>query len=665
MKNKRSRELLNSVKTYRKILDSLNDGILLVDDTIVVDCNTTCLNILDLKNKKSILHKRINEIIPENEINLEFHNQVTGHVQSYNIKEFHEIIFHLPGGKVRNVEATISRNIFKSKKQFLISLRDITRKKRFEMMQDTIYKIVYTAATSASLQEFIHDIQNTLSTLVETSNFYVALYNSSDDTFEFPYMSDDMDHFKTAPAAKTLSGYVLKTKKSLLANKSVLKKLEKKGEIELVGSDCKIWLGVPLRVQNEVIGILGVQSYTDENAFNESDREFLEFISNQIGISITRKRAEDALRVEKAYFERLFRFSPEGIVITDIDGNILRVNEAFLKLFGHTENEIIGQNLDKTVSPDFLMEEARALTDTILSGKSMQVETKRKKKNGELIDVSILGTPIEPKKGVVAGYAIYRDITQKLQYEEKLRIAKEKAEESDRLKTAFLANMSHEIRTPMNAIIGFSDLLIDSDDLDNQNKKEYLNIIKNNGIVLIEIIDDILDLSKMETGQFELVYKPCKINRLIYDLYNSFLEIIKESEKPNIKLHFTVDSPDAEFNIIIDQRRINQVLKNLLNNALRLTEKGTISFGYRLKENKIEFFVKDTGIGLDEAEKNLIFKRFNRVNSNSTNEKGGTGLSLAISKNIIDLMEGEIFVVSEKEKGTEFLFSVPLRNSVM
>lgn len=261
----------------------------------------------------------------------------------------------------------------------------------------------------------------------------------------------------------------------------------------------------------------------------------------------------------------------------------------------------------------------------------------------------------------VAGIA--SDFTQQKEFENDLRNAKEKALESDQLKSAFLANLSHEIRTPMNGIIGFSGLLIKQVP-DNDVCNHYVEIINKCNEQLLHIIDDLVDISKIEANQLQLVDQDCSIARLISDLLITFSRELENTEKSSVRL-FSYYEPEAEDDLIItDEYRLRQVLKNLLNNAVKFTHKGHIRFG-AIKESpdELKFFVEDTGIGITEELKEHIFKPFIQADNSNTRMYGGTGLGLPISKGLVKLLGGKIWVESKPGSGSTFFFTIPFRRS--
>ena len=244
-------------------------------------------------------------------------------------------------------------------------------------------------------------------------------------------------------------------------------------------------------------------------------------------------------------------------------------------------------------------------------------------------------------------------ITNRKKMEQELTTAKELAEESNRLKSAFLANMSHEIRTPLNAIVGFSGILASTEE--EEEKQEYVSIIENNNTLLLQLISDILDLSKIEAGTLELNYSNIELNELMRELERGFLLRVKTDA---VKLEFV--EPAGPCMAYTEKNRLSQLMINLVTNAIKFTEKGSIRFGYEMRENELYFYVADTGCGIPKDKQQNIFGRFVKLNSFAQ----GTGLGLSICKTLMDHMGGRIGVESEEGKGSTFWFTLPYKPAV-
>jgi len=241
-----------------------------------------------------------------------------------------------------------------------------------------------------------------------------------------------------------------------------------------------------------------------------------------------------------------------------------------------------------------------------------------------------------------------------------LEIAKKKAEESDKLKSSFLANLSHEIRTPMNAIVGFSDLLNNAN-LTEEDKADYLKIIRNSGMNLVSIIEDLIEMSKIDAQQITARIKGFDINKCMYELFETIKVTIPDEKK--IAFNLIESQNPVRRNILSDDIKLRQVITNLITNAIKYTQQGFVAFGYEVneKDGTLEFRVEDSGIGIDEKNLQIIFDRFRRIEDDFSVELSGLGLGLAISTAYVEMLGGQISVTSEVNKGSVFSFTIPLK----
>ncbi|HSH19757.1 MAG TPA: ATP-binding protein, partial [Draconibacterium sp.] len=235
--------------------------------------------------------------------------------------------------------------------------------------------------------------------------------------------------------------------------------------------------------------------------------------------------------------------------------------------------------------------------------------------------------------------------------------AKERAEESDRLKSAFLANMSHEIRTPMNGILGFAELLKEPK-LSGKEQQMFIDIIEKSGERMLNIINDLINISKIESGQMDVCFSETNINEQLEFLYNFFK---LEAKQKNLKLIVNYPVGSQHLNISTDKEKVYAILTNLIKNAIKFTKDGTIEFGYQLAESKVVFYIKDTGIGIPRNKQQAIFERFVQANSGMSSVYEGAGLGLAIAKAYVEMLGGEIWIESEQGKGTCFYFTLPVK----
>ena len=372
-----------------------------------------------------------------------------------------------------------------------------------------------------------------------------------------------------------------------------------------------------------------------------------------------RKWAEDALKKSEAQFRAVWENSASGMRITDENGIVFKVNNAFCKMFGKSIEELEGKSLSVIYPPDADKNiQLKYLEQFNPKSIENNVEKELVLWNGKRIWVQVAYSflEIENEKSLLLG--IFTDITERKQAEVELIVAKEKAEESDRLKSSFLANMSHEIRTPLNSIIGFSELMIDPD-YNPAQQFQFAQIINTSGNNLLAIISDIMDISKIEAGQVQIRKRRFSVNKLINDLQKEYLYAAIEK---GIELKLDQSFPNDEVFIESDETKLRQVLVNFIGNALKFTKAGFIEMGFKSMEDFIQFHVKDTGIGVPKEFHEQIFERFRQIETGNTRKYGGNGLGLAISKGLVELLGGTLWMESELEKGSTFYFTIPLND---
>jgi PAS domain S-box-containing protein len=375
-----------------------------------------------------------------------------------------------------------------------------------------------------------------------------------------------------------------------------------------------------------------------------------------------------ALAEKEETLRTLINATPDIICLKDGSGRWIEANETILQVFELSHADFFMQtDLELSVKKPFFQNvfinhhQSAAVTwqkGCITRQDDHITTTDSKNKTYDVINVPLFNEDGSRKGLIMLG----RDITDRKIAEENLGKALHKAEESDRLKTAFLSNMSHEIRTPLNAIIGFSDLL-DDEELTREEKQTYIRLVYDNGNALLGLIDDIIDLARIESGEMKLNQQQTNISELFVDVYQTYKGLKNRRNKAHIDLFFNI--PESDVVCTTDARKLRQILINLVDNALKFTEEGSITMGFSIEKEEegqanLQLFVNDTGIGIPVESKSQIFKRFIKLNEGSKKLYPGTGLGLSIVQQFTQLMGGSVRIDSEENKGTAFIINLPV-----
>ncbi|MFP4065235.1 MAG: ATP-binding protein [Bacteroidales bacterium] len=391
---------------------------------------------------------------------------------------------------------------------------------------------------------------------------------------------------------------------------------------------------VPLTLQGEACGIIHMVDVTES------------------------KNNERAL----CHWHELMRYIIEhdrsAIAVHDKDCRYIYVSKRYLSDYKVREEDVIGKH-HYEVFPD-LPEKWREAHRRALDGEVTGAEDDPYYKDDGTVEWTRWECrPWFEANGEIGGFIVYTElITERKNIELQLMTAKEKAQESDRLKTAFLANMSHEIRTPMNGILGFAQILRDPR-LNEEQKKHFIDVIEKSGQRLLNLISDIIDVSKIESGHQELYVSEVSVHETLNDMWGFFAPIF-EKEKPGVEL--SVDLPKEDIRFVTDRDKLHSVLTNLIRNAEKFTREGRVVFGCFREDDTLIWYVKDTGIGIAADQQTMIFERFYQVDDSFSRGHEGAGLGLSICKAFVEMMGGRIWLTSESGRGAEFRFSLSLRH---
>lgn len=387
-----------------------------------------------------------------------------------------------------------------------------------------------------------------------------------------------------------------------------------------------------------------------------------------------RQQIEAALKESEHKLRSLFNTMTQGVIYHNKEGRIIDANAAAEQILGVSLDQMQGLTSmdyrwhviheDGSDFPGHTHPVMQALvTGQAVCNITMGVYHPSKNEY-RWIQTSAIPQFLDQNTELFGIYVTFTDITERKQAEDALQkqnieliAAKQKAEESDRLKSAFLANMSHEIRTPMNGILGFTDLLMNNE-LDPITRHKYIEIIQKSGHRMLTIINDLIDISKIEAKQIQIFYENTNIDKILEELYLFFYP---ESLKRKIFLNYNRELPPSKHLVETDKIKVTQVLTNLIKNALKFTTHGSVEFGCRMQNNELYFYVSDTGMGVSDEYRNKIFERFRQGELSQHQVEEGTGLGLAISKAFIELLGGQIGLDSKKDVGSTFYFTLPFR----
>jgi len=370
--------------------------------------------------------------------------------------------------------------------------------------------------------------------------------------------------------------------------------------------------------------------------------------------------SESALRQSEKIYRSLIQAADDRIGLFRTDGTPVMLNNAFSEVLGFSNEEFMKLEDRERIHPDD-KERLEKMASQLFRERLLAAEYRVRHRDGHFLHMSSKSVLLkDPELEHDYILMIIRDISGKMEFERQLIAAKEKAEESDLLKSAFLANMSHEIRTPMNSIVGFANLLSD-EGLDEETRREYIQRVNRNSEQLLALISDIIDLAKIESNQMTLHYASIFVENLFKDLMNFGALLLQQRERTEISMEYDPDPKAPELKFESDLVRLTQILQNLVNNAVKFTHRGKITVGYRVHKNTIRFFVNDTGTGIDQENLEVIFDQFRQLDGSNVRRYGGTGLGLAICRNLATLLKGKIWVESEMGSGSEFCLEIPLK----
>jgi PAS domain S-box-containing protein len=415
-------------------------------------------------------------------------------------------------------------------------------------------------------------------------------------------------------------------------------------------------MAAPLMIGNRLVGVIAAVHSDPSREFGSEDLRLLELFAPQAAIAIENARLFTDSKRQQKYFEELVHNSPVAIVTLDTSHDVLSCNPAFEAMFGYAQDEILGHNLDDLITTPETRVDAMGYTRQALARNPVKIISRRRRKDGQLLDVEILGVPVLIDDAPQGLMALYHDITELLQ-------AREAAETANSAKSQFLANMSHELRTPLNAIIGYSEML--AEETADDGNAQYVSDLEKIGTAgkhLLALINEILDLSKIEAGKMDLYLEDFDVDAMVDEVLTTIRPVASANDNELTLSH------DKSIGVMrADVVKVRQILLNLLSNACKFTEQGKVSLEVERNTaddgtpERISFAVRDTGIGMTEEQLGRLFAAFSQADVSTTRRYGGTGLGLVISRRFARMMGGDVEVSSSPGEGSLFVLVLPTR----
>jgi PAS domain S-box-containing protein len=669
--------LSESEEKYRGLVENSPDAVVIYVDGIIVFTNQEGIRMVGAKTREEVIGKPVLQFIHPDSLE-SIIKRMEEVILDNNSSETVEEKFINLDGKPIDVEIKAIPTYFEHKPAVQVIIHDISRRKQstFELNKiNRVYSLISQINNlilrSKNREELLQEICSIAVTYGKFRMSWIGILDDDGKTVNTAAFSGvEEGFFKNEneilileePRGNGPTGTAMREGRTVICNNIATDTIMERWRDRAKELGYRSSISIPIVVLDKIIGSFNLYS-EDTNSFSlEEEVELLEKITQNIAFTLESIIfEEDRIKTQEKIkqLSQAVEQSPVTIVITNTKGEIEYVNPKFSETTGYSFDEAVGQNPRMLKSGQTSAAEYKELWQTLAAGNEWHGEFHNIRKDGESYWESASISPILNVQGKTTHYiAIKEDITARKNAENELIKAKEKAEESDRLKLAFLANMSHEIRTPMNGILGFTELL-KAPHLSGEEQQEYIEIIEKSGKRMLNIINDIISISKVESGQIEISLSETNVNEQIHYI-NTFFK--PEAKQKGIQLNIAKELASKDTFIKTDREKLYAILTNLVKNAIKFTNGGSIEFGCEKKQGMLEFFVKDTGLGISNSQKKIIFERFRQANETISRSHEGSGLGLAISKAYVEMLGGKIWVKSEEGKGSTFYFTIPFQS---
>jgi PAS domain S-box-containing protein len=576
----------------------------------------------------------------------------------------YEAVFLNRFGQQRYVIVSADTVEVTAERCYIVTAVDITERHRRERVQDATYRISRAVLAGGDLRSLFAELHGIVAGLMPAKNFYVGLLDAERGQLTFPYFADETappEGFVPPPRPLGQGGftdYLIETgQPQLVTTDELTARLLDRGSYQPPPQPPALRLGAPLVMDGRVIGVIAIHDYHNPRAYGPEEKRLLTFVAEQVAASVDRRRAEDALRRAEERYRSMFENAVEGLYQSTPDGRFLRVNRAFAHLLGYDSVEAllaavndISQQLyvDPRRRAEFL-EEIRgrdAVTD---------FESEVRRADGRAIRISESVHVVRDAHGEVAHFeGVAIDVTATHEHARALQEARDAADAANRAKSQFLASMSHELRTPLNGILGYSQILRRDTSL-NEQQRAGVAVIHQSGEHLLALINDVLDLARIEAHRLELHPADFDLPEFAHGVAEIFLPRAREK---SLRLETSIAGNLPQI-VRGDAQRLRQVCYNLLGNAIKFTQRGSVIFSVERAGPLVRFSVSDTGPGIAPEDQMRLFEPFAQIGDRARHSEG-TGLGLNVSKGIVEQMGGRLLFDSRPGWGSRFYFDVPL-----
>jgi PAS domain S-box-containing protein len=576
-----------------------------------------------------------------------------------------------PSGREFTCEVRLVRLPTRRRALVRASIIDNTERHRRELQQRAVYEISEAAHAEANLPRLYARIHKVISGLMPAQNFFISLFDSATETISFPYFVDERAVTPPEPrkVSTGLTGLVLRTGKAILTDAEFMARSHKRdgaiyvdalGGVSYIesGQPAAVWLGVPLTIQGQPIGVMAVQDYRDPRAYGEDEKQMLSYIATQTAVAIERKRAEEALRELVEKHRALFDASGQGVMLHD-DKQFLEVNPAALRILGYKDAKgIVGRHPaefapERQFGGELSAVVAQRRIAECMERGSVHFEWESLRADGSRFPLDVLLTRIH-FGGRWLIQAMVEDITERKRAEAELLKALAREKELSQMKSNFVSMVSHEFRTPLGIMMSSAEIMLDYfDRISAEDRIDHLRSIVGNTRHMSHLMEEALVLSRVDAGK--MLCEPAPVD--LAALCRRFMEETLSASGRPLPIHLRV--ADDCVAACADQRLLRHIFNNLLSNALKYSPAdGVVNFEVTRDGADALCVVRDQGIGIPEADHEWLFEAFHR--GRNVGERPGTGLGLTIVKRCVELHGGRITLRSQENQGSEFTVRLPI-----